>query len=548
MPYNSETGQFERVWQFVDQFEEANEIKRSDLDTSLDDLAEGINAALSSGFNYVGDWIAAGAFPTTRPDLGKIRARDTWRVSTAGTVGGVSFIVDDYLIALVDNPRAAYAGNWGKIPAGYMPAIVDYVAQVEADADRAEAAADSINWRNVVSAAALSALSFTQYGAGYAHDLAPVPYVWQDENYSARIAAGDPRYVAPTIDTSGASGAWVRAWSAVNTWAPPKWPSVDGSLYAGPIAHVVHRTGGWGTYGLALLQLSVDDVLPSGELDSVISAWGSAANQTGGTIFGGWIGANSPNSSIVGHVWTAGPAVGFEVNAGNRWGELGFQSDYGAQPRWTVGIQIVPDVLPADGMAPPASIYHGTFGAAVHQSIWGHKWHTGWITSVDSIVAGGMGFHMRGGSVLGNAPGHGLYMDGYHTNGIVIAGTLTDAFAITGAATRGINLSAGAFTTAFRLAAGQGFSWGTGGAQLSTTGGSLALSTGNADDDFAVYANNFATRVISADATGGVARTAVNGNTPVAKASLPANATDLATAIALANAISTALKNFGSGA
>lgn len=439
----------------------------------------------------------------------------------------------------------------GNLIAGPTATEISGAQQAAIDAeiarDLAQAAAATINWRSVAGAAALAALSFGQYGAAHVQDLAPVPYIWQAADYSGRIAAGDPRFVAPDSDPTGGTGAWVRAWSMVNAWAPPKWPSVSGSLYSGPIAHVVHRTGGWGSYGLALLQLSVDDVLPTGELDSVITAWGSAANQTGGTIFGGWIGANSPNSEIPGHLWTAGAVVGLEVNSGNRDRELGYQADYGAQPCWTVGMQVVPDVSPADGMAPPATIYHGTFGVTIHQSIWGHKWHTGWLTAVDAVVPGGMGFRMRGGSVLANAPGHALYLDGYHTNGIVIAGSLTDAFAITGAATRAINLSGGTFTTAIRMAIGQGMSWGSGGAQLSTTGGSLALSTGNADDDFAVYANNFLTRVLSADATGGVARIAFNGNTPVPKAILPAAATDLATALTLLNAMRTMNINNGLG-
>lgn len=390
-------------------------------------------------------------------------------------------------------------------------------ASVAVDADRAEAAAAAVKVQSIADETALAALDVSQWRAGVRQDFG-TRYDWDASNLSAKISANDPRYVAPASAPTGASGAWKRAGSQVNTWAPVKWPSVDGSLYSGPIAHVWHRTGGYGTYGLALLQLSDDDELPTGELSSTLSAWASAKNQTGGTIFGAWLGANGPYLGQTGHSWTAGAIVGTEINAGNRYEELGLIGDLAGASRWTVGLQVVPDVLPADGMSPPVGIFHGSFGIAVHQSIHGHKWQTGFIVSADTIVAGGIGMKIRGGTVLGNAPSHGLYMDGYHTNGIVVAGNLTNALAVTGTATRGLDLSSATLTTAIRMAAGQGISWGSGGAQISTTGGSLSLSSGNADDDFAIYANNFGSRVFSADATGGVPRISFyNGVAPVAK-------------------------------
>ncbi|MFE3836947.1 hypothetical protein [Pseudogemmobacter sonorensis] len=112
MPINPETGRFERIYRLTDQFSARDHINREDLDVSLDDLVNGINATFDYGSHLIGEWPALVDFPTKRPDLTPIRARDTWRVSVAGIVDGVSFSVGDYLIALVDRPGATYAGNW----------------------------------------------------------------------------------------------------------------------------------------------------------------------------------------------------------------------------------------------------------------------------------------------------------------------------------------------------------------------------------------------------------------------------------------------------
>jgi hypothetical protein len=69
---------------------------------------------------YVREHLAAwdassGAFPAARPDASAVQAGDLFRVSVAGTVGGVSFVVGDYLSALVNSPSTTtYAGNWIK--------------------------------------------------------------------------------------------------------------------------------------------------------------------------------------------------------------------------------------------------------------------------------------------------------------------------------------------------------------------------------------------------------------------------------------------------
>ncbi|WP_322895170.1 MULTISPECIES: hypothetical protein [unclassified Yoonia] len=64
----------------------------------------------------VGVWNATtGAFPSTRGDGSPIQAGDLFRVSVEGTIDGVSFVVADYLRALVASPSVAvYAANWTK--------------------------------------------------------------------------------------------------------------------------------------------------------------------------------------------------------------------------------------------------------------------------------------------------------------------------------------------------------------------------------------------------------------------------------------------------
>lgn len=131
MPFNPATAVFARVWRFVDRFLPGDDVTRQDLDLMADDLTEGINAALRNNLNFVGDWIAGSAFPTQRPDGSPVRARDTWRVATAGTVGGVSFAEDDYLTALVPSPGALYANNWIKIPSLLIPSVLTLVDEAQ---------------------------------------------------------------------------------------------------------------------------------------------------------------------------------------------------------------------------------------------------------------------------------------------------------------------------------------------------------------------------------------------------------------------------------
>lgn len=143
MPLNFVTGLFERARSFVDLFAQGDDITREDLDIECNDLAAGINAALTNSLNLLGNWAAAGTFPTARPDASAIRARDTWVVTTPGTVGGVAFQTDDYLVALRASPGATYAGNWLRVPNLLIPAVLAALAAAEDEADAAAASASA---------------------------------------------------------------------------------------------------------------------------------------------------------------------------------------------------------------------------------------------------------------------------------------------------------------------------------------------------------------------------------------------------------------------
>ncbi len=159
-------------------------------------------------------------------------------------------------------------------------------------------------------------------------------------------------------------------WTGTNTFAVPIFPGIvtangtvsitqpnlapannsgggPGSVGLGAINATATRTGGYGEYGhiLSLLTVSPSVGVPVGQFDTAITGWATTTNDSGGQAFGAWFGANTPAGNL-GESFVGGDAVGAEIDYGNRWNDLGLYTSLGGV-RQSIGLQIVPDVLPA---------------------------------------------------------------------------------------------------------------------------------------------------------------------------------------------------------
>ena len=157
--------------------------------------------------------------------------------------------------------------------------------------------------------------------------------------------AGVEIYISP-FPSSGSANQPVVGQRRI-TLAPPAY---FGAGAVGTGMHYVDsvRTGGFGQYGNSLQSYRVDAAVPAGQFDVGDTSWVTMTNMTGGQGFGRWAGANTPAANL-GQTYSSGGVIGDEINVGNRWADFGLLTDYGT--RYTVGLQLVPDVLPAsDGV------------------------------------------------------------------------------------------------------------------------------------------------------------------------------------------------------
>lgn len=164
----------------------------------------------------------------------------------------------------------------------------------------------------------------------------------------------------------------VRAFDA--DWQPAKWSSVDGSLYNGAFAANLTRTGGFGTYGASLINVTVTDATPSPEFDVARTNWITHRNLTGGAVFSGWDAVIGPSPAL-GQTFSAGSVVGREINVGAR--EKTTFKDQPDSAKSYTGLKIVPDVGPSeDGPAyePITSITIAAPGVLTRA---GHGYHNG---------------------------------------------------------------------------------------------------------------------------------------------------------------------------
>lgn len=223
------------------------------------------------------------------------------------------------------------------------------------------------------------------------------------------------------------------------------------------------RTGGTWSYGNVLNSYTISTAIAASQFDIAGTSWATAQNLGGGQVFGGWIGANTPRSSL-GQTYSSGAAIGLEVNVGNRWADFGLQTDTGGT-RYTVGIQVVPDAIPAIDSSPPfGTVYPGSFGTVYAASLWGHKWWVAELIRTDTIMPGGHAMYARGGSTLGNAPLSYTTLTGYWQNGLDFSAATINTTGIkfgTQTLTTGLDMSTLTTTVAIALKASNIIKWGT---------------------------------------------------------------------------------------
>lgn len=415
---------------------------------------------------------------------------------------------------LADDAQASAASAADDATAAQSSRIASETAATIAQAAADAAAASASVFFDTVAEAKAN----TTWVDGRTYNIAGVDYTWTNASIATAIAFGDPRYLAPNSDSTGASGGLVVTGSINASWAPGQWGSLAGALHNGPVSHSWTRTGGYGTYGLGLLGLLVTDATPSGEFDVALTAWNRHTNLTGGTVFGGWVGANSPSQEL-GHTWSSGYAVGQEINCGNLWSDFGLLADTAGAGRATIGIKIVADEIPSPA-GETTAVYPGSFAAVVGRSNRGHRWWTGYFTREDSIMPGGYAARLSGGSVSVNALAAGLRIDGYHNRGIDMSGLLGEQQAII-------------------LPASGKISWG--GAYMLGTSSIIAITTGAGTGEGRLSANGDTNIALRWSSSGSAPRIGFYNTTPVVQPTIAAAATDLATAITLVNSIRTIL-------
>jgi hypothetical protein len=271
-------------------------------------------------------------------------------------------------------------------------------------------------------------------------------------------STGDVSGMSVTPSGSAASGTLARllyspafpgkvtagGFTAANNALTTTQTTPNGSVGEGPTFVNATRSGGYGQYGNALFSYYVTAPTPAGQFDVGLTSWATHQNISGGQVFGGWLGANTPSSgnnysgSPLNETFSSGAAIGAEINVGNRWADWGLQYTPGAH--YTTGLQIVPDVLPAsDG--PSSVIYPGTYGIAIGQSVHGHKWWVGQYLNYDSLMPGGIAYLTIGGSVAGNAPLAAHAFQGYWQTGLDFSGAAFSSSAINFAAGQSLSVA-----------------------------------------------------------------------------------------------------------
>jgi hypothetical protein len=184
---------------------------------------------------------------------------------------------------------------------------------------------------------------------------------------------------------------------------------------------LVQRTGGVPICGLRNF-LTVDAPGLTGAkgdigLESIIRG-------TSATFLGMWAAAVGPRTNP-GQGWGA---IGLKVNAQERVADQGLRLDR-TGGSYTMGIQVSPENSIDVGDGSNVG-FNGTFGIGFIPSGTGAgaaRWWTGLYYEVDSIVPGGIGIGMRGGSAAGTAPAQAFGIrDNFNVGIDTTAATFTD--------------------------------------------------------------------------------------------------------------------------
>ena len=351
--------------------------------------------------------------------------------------------------------------------------------------------------------------------------------------------------------------------------------TTNGSVGLGISYTDVTRSGGYGQYGNVLSKYLVSAAVSSPQFDVGDTSWVTMTNLTGGQGFGRWTGANSPAVNLS-QTYSSGAVIGDEINVGNRWADFGMQYDVGGT-RYTVGQQIVPDVIPsADGTNTKTCTMSagtpglvnltahgftanmgvvfgggGTLPAALTAGTTYYVSATGLAADTFSVAAtlGGTAINFAGASsgtvnVLPSYPGsfgqamgasiwgHQWWVGTLIRNNTICAGGIAHI-------ARGGSVAAGKpafwlqlrdhwargidFTTAtladniaLQMSAGHAIYFGT--ASMSGSGtGSWSVSTGGTGNTGALYSDNYAAVNLRWSRSGGVATLGLYGATPVAQ-------------------------------
>lgn len=203
------------------------------------------------------------------------------------------------------------------------------------------------------------------------------------------------------------------------------------------------RTGGFPQYGNILNQYLVTANIPNGLFESNTTAWVTATNMSvGAQLFGSWIGCNSP-SSAKGETMPGGAVIGLELNVGNRWSDFGWQAtDVGAQ-YYSVGLQLVPDVIPTIDTAQTVVTTSASGNLVINWTAHGMPINT--PVSISSSLT----LPTTSPQIVGGTPGYYIIPTGYTANAFQLSTTPYGTPITASAAGTGIITAIGNFPGSF---------------------------------------------------------------------------------------------------